>query len=276
MSVRALPAEVSEPILKGEAPTMNRSLSRALLLLLVLIGGGVLLTDAASADAPKKSDEPETPPPPKSTTLAARPRALSRSVMAGLTYLAKQQQANGGWSGADLFARIGVQPPKPGADPARPGAMPPVQTDVANTSIAALALLRAGYTPRQGNYSRNLHKAIAYVCSEIEKSDAKSLLVTDVKGTLVQIKIGPSVDTFLAALLLAEARGKMPDPKSEKRVTTALEKVVDKMQSNQKDNGTWGEAAWAPVLGQALASRALHRARQVGMIAAEGTAAPVR
>jgi hypothetical protein len=244
---------------------MNRSLSMALVLLLVLIGGGVLLTDAASADVPKKSDEPQTPPPPKSTTLAARPRALSRSVMAGLTYLAKQQQADGGWSGAELFPRIGF-PPKPGAGPARPGAMPAVQTDVANTSIAALALLRAGYTPRQGNYSRNLQKAIAYVCSEIEKSDAKSLLVTDVKGTLVQTKIGPSVDTFLAALLLAEARGKMPDPKSEKRVTTALEKVVDKIQSNQKDNGTWGDAAWAPVLGQALASRALHRARQVGML----------
>ncbi|HKB42017.1 MAG TPA: hypothetical protein VKD72_36660, partial [Gemmataceae bacterium] len=84
--------------------------------------------------------------------------------------------------------------------------------------------------------------------------------------TLVQRKIGQSVDTFLAALLLAEARGKMPDAKSEQRVTTALEKVVEKMQSNQKENGTWGDAAWAPVLGQALASRALHRARQVGML----------
>src|SRR5262245_3174610 len=126
---------------------MNRSLSRALVLLLALIGGSVVLSDAASADAPKKSDGPEASPPPKSTTLAARPKALSRSVMAGLTYLAKQQQTNGGWTGADRFVGIGVPPVKPGAGVGRPGAMPAVRTDVANTSIAALALLRAGYTP---------------------------------------------------------------------------------------------------------------------------------
>src|SRR5262249_29833590 len=94
----------------------------------------------------------------------------------------------------------------------------------------------------------------------------KSLLVTSTKGTLVQTKIGQSVDTFLASLLLSEARGKMPDAKSEQRVTSALEKIVGKLQANQEEDGSFGEAGWAPVLGQALASRALNRARQVGMI----------
>src|SRR5262245_15228994 len=118
---------------------MNRSLSMALVLLLVLIGGGVLLTDAASADVPKKSDEPQTPPPPKSTTLAARPRALSRNVMAGLTYLVKQQQPDGGWSGADRFMGLGVPAVKPGAGVGRPGAMAAGQAGVANHSKRHLA-----------------------------------------------------------------------------------------------------------------------------------------
>jgi hypothetical protein len=238
---------------------MNRSLLTALLLFAVL-GTGVLLT-APAADLPKKD---QAPPPPKSATLAARPRGLSRAVSAGLRSLSRQQQADGGWTPGALFGVVGF--PGPVAAPGvRPGTMPVISSDVADTSMAALALLRTGYTPRRGTYARTLQRAINFVLTSVEKSDRKSIRVTDLKLTQIQVKIGSSVDTFLAALLLAEARGKMPDARGEKRVYDALQKIIDKMEANQKDDGTFGDAAWAPILGQALASRALNRARQVGM-----------
>jgi len=52
----------------------------------------------------------------------------------------------------------------------------------------------------------------------------------------------------------------MPDAAGEKRIYTALKKVARKLEAHQTKDGKWGEAAWAPVLGQALAGRALNRA----------------
>lgn len=277
---------------------MCRGLWTSLLLLLAVLAAGVILTSAEAAP-PKKAEQDKAglSPLPKSTTRAPRPKVLSRSVFAGIKFLVGQQQANGGWSGGEMFGGFGLLGGAPGLGLAggRPGvrprgkpALPGAQTDVANTSIATLALLRAGYTPRKGMYSVNLRKAVAYVCGEIEKSDAATLSLTGqaqpqpapgpgglpglgggfgmmMGQTLVQRKIGTNVDTFLAALMLSEARGKMPNAKSEERLNKALVKVLDKIQRNQKENGTWDGAGWAPVLGQALASRALNRARQVGV-----------
>jgi hypothetical protein len=226
---------------------------------------------------PKEEEEDELPPPPKMTTIAAKPRELSPSIKAGVAFLAKQQNPDGGWSGGEMGVFLGGPFGKPaGARPAEQA------SDPANTSIAALALIRAGYSPRQGNHSAALRKAIDYVCKAVEKSKDENLSLTIDKvnvalgrggfkpgagatRTLVQTKIGPSVDTYLAGLLLAEARGKMPDAASEKRVYAALKKIQQKLEAHQKEDGTWGDNAWAPVLGQALASRALNRAGQVGL-----------
>jgi hypothetical protein len=127
---------------------MKRGLWTSLLLLLAVLAGGVILTSAAAAPPQKAAqakDTVELPPPPKSTTLAPRPKLLNRSIYAGFRYLISQQQRNGGWVAGDQFAGFGFV----GGRPGRPAQMGP-PTDVANTSVASLALLRAGYTPRQG------------------------------------------------------------------------------------------------------------------------------
>jgi hypothetical protein len=271
---------------------MNRRLLTSLLALLAVLVAGVVLTSAVAAPPKKAEQDKDTidlPPPPKSTTLAPRPKALTRSVQAGIKFLISQQQPNGTWGSGEMFGGFGLVGGAPGVG--RPGVpvrgKPPQQavpTDVANTSIAGLALLRAGYTPRLGSYHTNLRKAVTYVCAQIEQSDNESLRLDKneraqpggkpavggnpfgmIAQTQVQRKIGNNVDPFLAALFLSEARGKMPDAKTEKRLSKALVKVLDKIQRNQKEDGTWGDRAWAPVLGQALASRALNRARQVGV-----------
>ena len=226
------------------------------------IAGLALCMLIGTAQEPRKADPPKNP--------EAKPKRLSKETLAGLQFLVQSQRKNGGWGSADAFpVTLPVVPGAPVVKPKGP-VDDGVKTDVGNTSMAALALLRAGYSPKQGYASTNITKAVNYVLSHVEASDRESLLVTDVKGTLLHRKIGENADTFLAALLLAEAKGKMPDQKTEKRINDALVKIVDKMQKNQKEDGTWGAMqAWAPVLSQGLASRALNRARQVGIPVSE-------
>jgi hypothetical protein len=132
--------------------------------------------------------------------------------------------------------------------------------------MAALALLRAGNTPQEGPYARNVAQAINFICAHVDRADKDSLFVTDVRDTQVQVKIGPYVDTFLTALVLAEIKGKMPTAGEENRLVAALDKTVAKIEKNQKEDGTFaGNNGWASVFSQGLASKSLNRARQNGV-----------
>lgn len=182
------------------------------------------------------------------------PKALSENVKKGTAYLAKLQQADGGWGEGEESASMGSH-----------GKMASV-SNVADTSIAVLSLFRSGSTPSKGEYSANVLKGIDYVIASVEKADNDSLFVTDVKGTRVQSKIGVYVDTFLSSLVLAEVKGTMPDAKSEKRLSAALEKVVRKIEKNQQADGTYsGNAGWASVLSTGLAGKSINRAAQSGV-----------
>src|SRR5438874_13016437 len=61
-------------------------------------------------------------------------------------------------------------------------------------------------------------------------------------------------------------KGRMPDEKSEKRMITALNKTIGKIEDNLKADGTFeGNNGWASVLSQGLCSKGLNRARQAGV-----------
>lgn len=198
-------------------------------------------TKAAQADAGKAAWAP-----------AVKPKPLSENVERGLDWLVKHQFPDGAWGQGEESAQMGG-----GAEMKDVGS-------VADTAIAAMALVRSGNTPKQGEYADAVRKAVEFVCAEIERSDADSLYVTDVRGTRVQSKLGPYIDTFLANLLLAEVHHHMPDQKSEKRVSAALDKVLAKIQKNQRADGTWGNEGWAPTIAQGLAAKGLNRAAQGG------------
>jgi hypothetical protein len=191
---------------------------------------------------------------------AVKAKPLTDSVEKGLAYLVNQQHDSGGWGQGggwrnDTSGKGGRIEGTQAADP----------PDVANTCVATLALLRAGHTPKDGKYAKNVARAVDFICKNIEKADQKSLYVTELRGTQVQGKVGPYVDTFLAALVLAEIKGKMPDEKTELRLVTALDKTVSKIENNQKADGTFaGNTGWASVFSQGLASKGLNRAQQVG------------
>jgi len=218
------------------------------------------LSGVSLADEPSKPSEGQ--PPGRESSEAAKaaikPKPVADQTKKALEYLVSQQHASGGWGQGGGW-RSGSQGRVEGAEVQDP-------PDVGNTAIAALALIRAGHTAREGKYAKNVAKAVEFIAGKIEKVEADSPFVTDVMGTQLQSKIGQYVDTFLAGLLLSELKGKMPDESSEKRLEAALAKTMAKIERHQKADGTFaGNQGWASVLSQALCSKAINRAAQNGV-----------
>jgi hypothetical protein len=134
--------------------------------------------------------------------------------------------------------------------------------DVANTAIAALALLRAG-----AQYRTNVERAVDFILQRVEASPGDGLAITDVKQqTQVQRKLGPYIDTFVTSMLLAQVDGTFARA-ANARIRSGLEKCVAKIERNQMKDGSWNVGGgWAPLLGTSLASRSLYAAGQKGVV----------
>jgi hypothetical protein len=184
------------------------------------------------------------------TSVAPNP-ATTVAVEKGAKWLASVQGADGGW-GQD------------GGDPSNVRQSDRLESngnDVANTAIAALALLRAG-----GQYRTNVERAVDFILRKVEASPADGLSVTDVNQTQVQRKLGPHIDTFVTAMLLAQVDGTFAKA-ANVRVRSGLEKCVAKIERNQMKDGSWNAGGgWAPLLGTSLASRSLYAAGQKGVV----------
>lgn len=176
--------------------------------------------------------------------LAVEPKPLTDNVHRGLKWLKVRQHENGGWG------------PGHGDKNEVP--------DVANTCVAVQAYTRAGNRPDKGTYQNEMKRAIDFIVTSIEKSDQESLFITDNRSTQVQRKLGTYVDTFMAATVLAEVKGRMGSEKENKRVDAALGKVLAKMEAHQQEDGTWKNSGWAPKLANSYAVKGLNRAYQAG------------
>jgi hypothetical protein len=238
---------------------MSKRIRMSVVVCAALAGLFALATLGAAEPEPKK-DAPK-PEGKADAATPVKPKPLSAEVKKGLKWLVDQQHASGGWGqGGGWRTNTQAGGRVEGANVADP-------PDVANTALAVLALIRAGNTPREGEYAKNVAKGIDFICNHIEKADKDSLHVTSIRDTQVQVKIGPYVDTFLAALVLSEVKGKYPTEKEEKPMLVVLDKVVKKIEKNQKADGTFeGNNAWASVLSQGLASKSINRAAQNGVM----------
>ena len=233
---------------------MSKRVIVSLVLVFVPLAGLMVLSHLGARDAqPKKEAKADTP----ATPVKAKP--LSDNVKKGLAYLVNQQHEDGGWGQGGGWRQ---------ADPKTGGRVEGAKiadpSDLGSTSIAVLALLRAGNTPTQGDYAKNVAKGVDFILTRVEKADKDSLYLTDVKDTQLQSKIGPYVDTFLAQLVMSELKGKMPE-KSEKRLLAAFGKTMTKIAKHQKEDGNFkGNEAWASTLSMALCSKGFNRAAQMG------------
>jgi len=138
--------------------------------------------------------------------------------------------------------------------------------DVANTAVAVLALIRSGHTPTEGKYKESVQRGLDFIMERVEASPREGLALLTVKGTQIQRKLGPHIDTFLTSMVLSKVDGEMSDPKMDQRVRLALQKTVNKIEENQQEDGSWNIAGgWAPILGTSIASRSLFEAKQKGV-----------
>jgi len=189
-----------------------------------------------------------TTPEPK--IAAASPR-VSAAVAKGARWLASVQGADGGWGqdgGEESSARPGERLESSG-------------NDVANTAVAALALLQAG-----SQYNPQVERALAFILQQIEASPTDGLAITNRQGTQIQRKLGPCIDTFLSSMLMSQLDGRASTPALNARVRKALQKTVAKIEKHQQSDGSWNIAGgWAPVLGTSMASRSLFEAQNRGV-----------
>ena len=180
--------------------------------------------------------------------IEAPPTAVA--IEKGAKWLASVQGADGGWGqdgGETSYVRTGERLESSG-------------NDVANTAVATLALLQAGK-----RYQPNVDRALNFILKNVEASSADGLQITDRKGTQIQRKLGPYIDTFLTSMLLAQVDGTL-SKELNVRVRRALEKCVAKIERNQQKDGSWNVAGgWAPILGTSMASRSLFEAAQKGV-----------
>jgi squalene-hopene cyclase-like protein/prenyltransferase/squalene oxidase-like repeat protein len=187
----------------------------------------------------------------KAERLSSKPPSIALAVDKGAKWLASVQGTDGGWGqdgGETSYVRTSERLESNG-------------NDVANTAVAALALLEAGK-----QYQPNVDRAIEFILRKVEASPADGLAITDAQGTQIQRKLGPYIDTFLTSLLLAKVDGTLSNKRQNVRVRQALKKCVAKIERNQKGDGSWNVAGgWAPVLGTSMASRSLFEAQKKGV-----------
>jgi Squalene-hopene cyclase C-terminal domain len=214
---------------------------------LTLLGCAAILAQTSSSQISKKEKSVVTQ---QTTGSATIPPEVKASVEKGAKWLASVQGPDGGWGqdgGATSHIRQNERLESQG-------------NDVANTAVAALALLRAG-----DQYRPNVERAVDFILKKIEASPTDGLSITDVNQTQIQRKLGPYIDTFLASMVLARVDGPLAGA-HKARVRKGLEKCVAKIERNQLKDGSWNIAGgWAPVLGTSLASRGLYEASKKGV-----------
>jgi len=185
---------------------------------------------------------------------------VTLAVERGVKWLVSVQGKDGGWGqdgGETSYIRQAEHLESKG-------------NDVANTAVAAAALLHTGNTPTSGEYRDALQRAVRFILRHVDESPAEGLAITDLQGTQIQRKLGPYIDTFLTSKLLAELDGAMGDAKANAQVRHSLQKCVAKIEKNQLKDGSWNVAGgWAPILGTSMASQSLFKAQQKGVVVSQ-------
>ena len=195
------------------------------------------------AEEHKPQPEPQPTPPGK----------LPPFMQKGIAWLIASQHNDGGWGGGSHAQQSVLDPHA-------------VVTDPATTAFTLLSLLRASHTPAEGLYQPQALRGLEYLLTAVEKAPIEGPLITDIEGTQPQIKLGRYVDTSMTAQYLARV---LPMVKNQaalhKRVDSAIDKCLAKLQVSQQADGSWGQGGgWAPVLQSSLSCTALEIAAANG------------
>jgi len=132
-----------------------------------------------------------------------------RAINRGLQYLAETQNPSGSWFNA---GNMGSYP-------------------TAMTSLAGLALLANGSTPREGKLAPQLKRAVNYLLAAAE-AGTTGLISSNMEGRSMH-------GHGFAMLFLAECLGETGDIKTEERLRAALHRAVELTARAQSTAGGW-------------------------------------
>ncbi|MCI0342958.1 MAG: hypothetical protein L0216_17755 [Planctomycetales bacterium] len=184
---------------------------------------------------------PESPATgPVATVSYLAPEKFTAMERRGIGWLVAAQNGDGGW-GEDAGT----------------------ESVVGNTALCALVLIRSGHTPERGEHRAAVQRAVDYIRRAASAAADRESSIEPKRNTQLQRKLGPNVDTFLAALLLAEVGERLPEA-IRPTIREELQKCVDRIEQSQREDGSWNNGGWAPVLNSCFAAVALERARDVG------------
>src|SRR5205085_7934724 len=107
-------------------------------------------------------ERPVTTSQPAAAAYAA-PTDPKAAVASGLEWLTRHQMDNGGFGQGEEAAGMRGSGAEQG------------QANVADTSMAGLAFIRAGSSPKAGPHQRNVQRAVEFVLGEVEASDEASI-----------------------------------------------------------------------------------------------------
>lgn len=129
------------------------------------------------------------------------------AIEKGLAYLARSQSRDGSWSGNS-------------------GGRYPCTM----TALAGLALLAAGNTPAEGEYSRNIRLATDYL---LGKSNRTGLIASAAE------EARPMYGHGFSMLFLAQVYGMETSPERQKKIHAVLERAVQLTAVSQSKDGGW-------------------------------------
>ncbi len=227
----------------------------------VVVGWGLLsrITLASPGEPAPPGDKP-------GWTTAVEPKPLcARPCKKGLDWLAEHQLP------AAAGARARSRPTWAAAAALKD------TPNVADTCIAALALIRSGSTPTQGPYKDAIVKAVRFVRSQVEASDAQVAVGLErARARGSSRSSGRTSTRSWPRCSWPRSRAGCRTSESKKGVDVALHKVLDKIERHQKADGTFDGAGWAPILAQAMCGKGINRAGQAGAQVSAGRPRPGR
>ncbi len=181
------------------------------------------------------------------------PEKVHSSLEKALVWLMKAQREDGGWGAGSHANQTEMDPHK-------------VPSDPATTAMVSMALLRCENTPKSGKYAEQLNKAVSFLLSSVEKSDIKSLNITNLQGTQPQSKLGQNIDVVLTSQFLTNLLDHISDDAQfEHRIKEAIQVCVNKIEAAQQTNGSFSGGSWAGVLQSSFATSALESAESRGI-----------
>lgn len=169
---------------------------------------------------------------------------VAESRKKGAAWLVQVQRADGGW-GAGSWGTDDVQAP----------------SDVATSALSILALIRDGGGVEA--HKSAVTRGVSFVSRVVLDSPKDKPELNTPLQTQPQYKLGRLVDTHLAALMLGEVVGHL-DEQTDILANQAYDRVLGKVQMAQKDDGSFDDNGWAPVLSSSIAASSLMRGWEMG------------